>query len=98
MSAQGQPEAAPVATGAVEEEIARYVAEKTGTLPEVGQDLFATGLANSMFALELVVFLERTYSVTVAGADLQLPNFRTAESMAALVGRLRAEAAADGDG
>jgi len=94
MSAEVHPELASV----VEEKIAAFVAEKTGTRPEVGQDLFATGVANSMFALELVVFLERTYAVTVAGADLQLPNFRTIGSMAALVGRLRAEAAADGDG
>ncbi|GAA4473394.1 acyl carrier protein [Phytohabitans houttuyneae] len=87
----------PVASDAVEDEIARFVAEKTGTLPDPSQDLFATGLANSMFALELVVFLERSYAVTVAGADLQLPNFATVASMATLVGRLRAEEAADGD-
>jgi methoxymalonate biosynthesis acyl carrier protein len=97
MSAQEQPEMAPVATNAFEDEIAGFVADRTGTRPEMSQDLFATGLANSMFALQLVVFLEQAFSVTVAGADLQLPNFRTVQSMAALVGRLRSEAAADGD-
>lgn len=88
---------APVRTDAIEDEIAGFVADQTGTRPELGQDLFAAGLANSMFAMKLVVFLETTYSVTVGGRDLQLANFRTVLSMAALVGRLRAEAAAGGD-
>ncbi|GAA3291572.1 acyl carrier protein [Streptomyces cinereospinus] len=82
---------------AVAEEITRFVAEQTRTSPEVDQDLFMTGIANSMFAMQLVVFLEQTYSVTIAGPDLQMCNFRTVKSMAALVGRLRAESAADSD-
>jgi methoxymalonate biosynthesis acyl carrier protein len=97
MSLEDQTDVAPVRTEVVEDEIARFVAEQTRTRPEVGQDLFATGLSTSLFAMQLVVFLEQTYSVTVAGPDLQLANFRTVGSMAALVGRLRAEAAADRD-
>ncbi|GAB3878310.1 hypothetical protein GCM10029964_028800 [Kibdelosporangium lantanae] len=61
------------------------------------QDLFATGLANSMFAMQLVVFLEQAFAVTVAGPDLQLSNFSTVKGMATLVGRLQAEFAADSD-
>lgn len=97
MSQENQIENASVNTGVIMDDITKFVAEQTGINPEVGQDLFATGIANSMFAMQLVVFLEQTYSVTVAGADLQLPNFRTAKSMAALVSRLRVEAAADCD-
>lgn len=97
MSSEEQTESTPIRTDAIEDEIAGFVADETGTRPEMGQDLFATGLANSMFAMKLVVFLEKTYSVTVGGADLQLTNFRTVWSMAALVGRLRAEAAAGTD-
>lgn len=97
MSPKQQADKAPVNTDIIIGEIARFVAEQTGSRPEAGQDLFATGIANSMFALQLVVFLEQAYSVTVAGSDLQLANFRTAKSMAALISRLRAETAADCD-
>ncbi|GAB3441218.1 acyl carrier protein [Actinophytocola sediminis] len=97
MSQDERTESAPVSTDTVEDEIAGFVADQTGTRPELGQDLFAAGLANSMFAMKLVVFLETTYSVTVGGTDLRLVNFRTVLSMAALVDRLRVEAAASGD-
>ncbi|MEV7096239.1 acyl carrier protein [Amycolatopsis sp. NPDC051045] len=54
----------------------------------VDQDLFRTGLVSSMFAMELVVFLEQTYGIAIVGPDLKLDNFRTVEGMTALVGRL----------
>ena len=41
------------------------------------QDLFASGVVSSMFAMELVVFLEQSYQVTIIGGDLKLDNFRT---------------------
>jgi methoxymalonate biosynthesis acyl carrier protein len=97
MTVEQQTENVPFDVDVVIGEITRFVAEQTRTTPEADQDLFATGVANSMFAMQLVVFLERAYSVTVAGPDLQLSNFGTVKSMAALVGRLQAEAAADGD-
>ena len=55
--------------------------------PEV--DLFASGLVSSLFAMELLVYLEQTYGVSVEGPDLKLDNFRTVDAMAALVLRLR---------
>jgi methoxymalonate biosynthesis acyl carrier protein len=97
MTVEQQTENAPFDADAVMGEITGFVAEQTRTSPEADQDLFATGVANSMFAMQLVVFLEQAYSVMVAGPDLQLSNFRTVKSMAALVGRLQAESAADGD-
>lgn len=97
MSPELQTEKAPSNTDVVVDEITRFLVEQTRTSPEADQDLFATGVANSMLAMQLVVFLERAFAVTVAGPDLQLTNFRTVKSMAALVGRLQAESAADGD-
>ncbi|MFC3452164.1 acyl carrier protein [Amycolatopsis speibonae] len=97
MTAEQQIEKAPFDMDAVVDEITRFVAEQTRTSPEVDQDLFATGVANSMFAMQLVMFLEQAYFVTVAGPDLQLSNFSTVKSMATLVGRLQAEEAADSD-
>lgn len=97
MTPEQQTENAPFNMDAVVDKITGFVAERTQTSPEADQDLFATGVANSMFAMQLVVFLEQAYSVTVAGPDLQLSNFRTVKSMATLVGRLQAESAADSD-
>lgn len=97
MSPELQTEKAPSNTDVVVGEIIRFLVEQTRTSPEADQDLFATGVANSMLAMQLVMFLEQAFAVTVAGPDLQLCNFRTVKSMAALVGRLQAESAADGD-
>lgn len=52
-------------------------------------DLFSSGTASSMFAMELVVHLEQTFGIVIAGPDLQMDHFRTIEAMTALVLRLR---------
>jgi methoxymalonate biosynthesis acyl carrier protein len=52
-------------------------------------DLFASGGVSSLFAMELVVHLERSYGIAVVGRDLAMANFRTVEAMTALVLRLR---------
>jgi methoxymalonate biosynthesis acyl carrier protein len=59
---------------------------KTTVRPE--QDLFADGMINSMFALELVVQIENTFDVAVEGRDLDMANFRSVNAMAKLVRRL----------
>jgi methoxymalonate biosynthesis acyl carrier protein len=59
---------------------------RTTVRPE--QDLFADGMINSMFALELVVQIESTFNVAVEGRDLDMANFRSVNAMANLVRRL----------
>ena len=59
---------------------------KTTVQPE--QDLFAEGLINSMFAMELVVQIENKFDVAVEGRDLDMANFRSVNAMANLVRRL----------
>ena len=53
------------------------------------QDIFSLGFVNSLFAMELVLFLERHTGVEIPNEELDLENFRTVEAMGALVGRLR---------
>ncbi|MGX7674555.1 acyl carrier protein [Plantactinospora sp. DSM 117369] len=55
-------------------------------------DIFALGLVNSLFAMELVVFIEKEFGLTVADEDLELDNFRSARAMADLIERKRAGA------
>jgi methoxymalonate biosynthesis acyl carrier protein len=55
------------------------------------QDLFAQGLVNSLFAMELVVYLEQDFNVSIVGSDLQMQNFRSVDAMTALVLKLRSD-------
>lgn len=52
------------------------------------QDIFSLGFVNSLFAMELVMFIEKTFGVTIPNSELRIDNFRTANSMAELVARL----------
>ena len=58
------------------------------------QDIFQLGFVNSLFAMELVMFVEKTFGVKIPNAELRLDNFRTADSMAELVGRITSAPAA----
>jgi acyl carrier protein len=55
-------------------------------------DMFATGYVNSMFALQLVQFVEGEFGITVDSDDLDLDNFRTVSSIATFVERKSAPA------
>lgn len=52
-------------------------------------DVFAAGFVNSLFALQLVTFLEREFKVAIDSADLELANFVTIRAMGALIDRKR---------
>ena len=49
------------------------------------EDIFATGFVNSLFAMELVTFIEKTFGITVESEDLDLDNFRSVERLAGFV-------------
>ena len=55
---------------------------------DASQDIFQLGFVNSLFAMELVMFVEKTFDVLVPNDELRIDNFRSADSMAALVERL----------
>jgi methoxymalonate biosynthesis acyl carrier protein len=52
------------------------------------QDIFQLGFVNSLFAMELVMFVEKTFGVTIPNDELRIDNFRSADTMAELVDRL----------
>ena len=49
------------------------------------EDIFSLGFVNSLFAMQIVLFVEQQLGVTVANEDLQLDNFRTINAMTALI-------------
>ena len=53
-------------------------------------DIFSLGLANSLFSMELVIFLEQLLGTQVPNEELSLGNFRTIDAMVELAGRLTA--------
>jgi acyl carrier protein len=57
------------------------------------EDIFASGYVNSMFAMQLVQFVEQEFGITVESEDLELDNFRTVDAISALVGRKTAAVA-----
>lgn len=77
---------------AVEEKLQEFLTAKTKQSWEPDVDLFASRAVSSLFAMELVVFMESTFDIAIEGPDLVLDNFRTVHSMRALVLRLRSGA------
>jgi methoxymalonate biosynthesis acyl carrier protein len=55
--------------------------------PGDDEDIFALGLVNSLFAMQLVSFVEKEFGITVEQEDLEIENFSTINAIAALVER-----------
>lgn len=53
-------------------------------------DIFATGYVNSLFAMQLAMFLERRLSLRLDAPDMHLDNFRTVDGLVGLVIRKQA--------
>lgn len=50
-------------------------------------DMFALGFATSLFAMQLVAFVEKQFGVEVDSDDLDIDNFRSVRAIAGLVER-----------
>jgi len=48
-------------------------------------DLFESGLVNSLFAIQLMTFIEKSFSIEVGVDDLDMDNFRSIAATCALV-------------
>jgi methoxymalonate biosynthesis acyl carrier protein len=49
------------------------------------QDFFALGFVNSLFAMQLVLFVEKELGVPVSNEDLDIDNFRSINAIMRLV-------------
>ena len=56
-------------------------------------DIFALGVVNSLFAMQLVMFLEKEFQVGIENDDLDFDNFKSIDAIAGLIGR-KSQAAA----
>ncbi len=49
------------------------------------EDIFAAGFVNSLFAMQIVLFIEQQMGISIANEELQLDNFRTINAMSHLI-------------
>ncbi len=52
----------------------RYIGDRD---LESDEDIFSSGLVNSLFSMQLVLFLEKEFQFKIENEDLDLKNFRT---------------------
>ena len=50
-------------------------------------DIFALGFVNSLFAMQLVLNIEREFDITVEDQDLDISNFNTIDNIVAFISR-----------
>ncbi|ASS74696.1 D-alanyl carrier protein [Tumebacillus algifaecis] len=50
-------------------------------------DIFALGFVNSLFAMQLVMFVEGEFKIRVENEDLDLDNFRSVDAIATLIAK-----------
>lgn len=48
-------------------------------------DIFEAGIVNSLFAIELMTFLEKEFSIKVTTDDLDMNNFKSIDATAVFV-------------
>ena len=48
-------------------------------------DIFAMGFVNSLFAMQLVMFIEKEFGLAIEDEDLNIDNFRTINTITELV-------------
>lgn len=51
------------------------------------ENLFESGIVNSLFAVQLMTFIERTFAIEVGSDDLDIENFKSIDATAAFVGK-----------
>jgi len=58
------------------------------------ENLFESGIVNSLFAVQLMTFVERSFGIEIGMEDLDVENFKSVSATAAFVGRKSAGKAA----
>ncbi len=56
---------------------------------EDGENMFELGYVNSLFAMQLVMFVEKRFQMTISRDQLRLANFQSIDAIVDLVGRHR---------
>jgi methoxymalonate biosynthesis acyl carrier protein len=76
---------AAVTTDEARERIRVFLEPHTGPALADTDDYFALGLVNSLFAMQLVVFVEQEFGLTLGPEQMVFDNFRTVNGLVRLV-------------
>lgn len=74
-------------TDEILEKVKSFLAQFISVNVADDEDLFASGLVNSLFAMQLVLFIEKEFSIKVENEDLDYDNFRTLNAMTGFIER-----------
>jgi methoxymalonate biosynthesis acyl carrier protein len=60
----------------VKEQLREFLAEASG-IPDIDDntELFSTGIVNSLFAIQLVMYIEKAFNIAIDMDDLDFNNF-----------------------
>ena len=73
---------------AVKETVRRFILSSVNVADLQDDDnLFESGLVNSLFAVQLMTFIEKTFGIEVGMEDLDIENFKSLNAAAAFVER-----------
>lgn len=51
------------------------------------EDIFSLGIVDSLFAMQVVLFVEKEFDIQLDGKDIDLENLRTINAISGLVSR-----------
>lgn len=70
------------------EKIKAFLARVVGDYDlQDNEDIFGLGFVNSMFAMQLVLFVEQEFKVSIENEDLEIDNFNTINGLVNLIKR-----------
>jgi len=70
----------------IKEVISRFILDSIN-LRDLKEDdhLFETGIVNSLFAVQLMTFIEKTFGIEIGSDDLDIENFKSIKSTSEFV-------------
>lgn len=69
----------------IKERIKQYLSQSIGELINDNDDIFELGLVDSLFAMQLVMFVEKEFMITVENDDLNINNFCSVSALTSFV-------------
>ena len=73
---------------AIKETVKRFISSSiTITNLDDDDNLFESGIVNSLFAVQLMTFIEKTFAIEVEMDDLDIENFKSLNAATAFVVR-----------
>lgn len=71
----------------MKEKIKNYILNHIGKNVEISdhQNLFETGVVSSIFAMQLIMFIEKEFQIKVVGEDLNFKNFSSIDNIDAFL-------------